>query len=191
MSHNPLIIDHVAHYRFAQQVDLGHLMRGAETVEEMYKRYARFERDGMADESKVLGLLNRGGAEHTETGGASCHYIAVITKYGESLRGQSTGSHVEHDRRKLACDLVHIRDHQEQALGGGECSGERACLQSPVYGSGGATFTLHLHDRRYSAPNIGHTFRGPLVCPLGHRRGGSDRIYSYNFVQPVSHTGYR
>ena len=57
-------------------------------------------------------------------------------------------------RGQLAGDLVHVGDHQQQALRRGEGGGERAGLQRAVEGAGGAAFALHLDHRRHGAPDV-------------------------------------
>ena len=48
------VVDHRADGCGVNLVDLLHLVRGAETVEEMHERHARLERGGMGDERQVL-----------------------------------------------------------------------------------------------------------------------------------------
>ncbi len=78
-------------------------------------------------------------------------------------------------RGQFAGDLVHVGDHQQQALRCGEGGGERPRLQGAVQGAGGAAFALHLDDRGHGAPDVGLLFGGPLVRPFAHvgrRRNG-------------------
>ncbi len=48
--------------------------------------------------------------------------------------------------RQLARDLVHVRQHQQQALRRGEGRRQRAGLERPVDRAGGAALALHLDD---------------------------------------------
>ena len=56
---------------------------------------------------------------------------------------------------QLAGDLVHVGDHQQQALRRREGRRQRAGLQRAVNGAGRAAFALHLDHRRDGAPDVG------------------------------------
>ena len=83
---------------------------------------------------------------------------------------------------QLAGDLVHVGDHQQQALGRGEGGGQAAALQGSVERSGGAAFALHFDDFGNGSPDVGFAFGGPLIAELAHRGGRSNGIDSNNFV---------
>jgi len=53
---------------------------------------------------------------------------------------------VNHGRGQLARDLVHVRDHKEQALGRCKGGGEGPGLQGAVQRAGSSAFALHLDD---------------------------------------------
>src|SRR3974377_2633820 len=56
-----------------------------------------------------------------------------------------------------------------------------------MYGSGCASFTLHLAHVWDSPPRIGHGLRGPLVSPFAHRRRRGDGVNGNHFIHPISH----
>ena len=70
----------------------------------------------------------------------------MIAEDGQGMISQGTGGNVEHARQQLAGDLVHVGDHQQQALGCGVGGGQRAALKGAVYRAGGAGFRLHFRD---------------------------------------------
>ena len=86
---------------------------------------------------------------------------------------------------EFAGDLVHVGDHQQQALRsrkrGAECTG----LQGTVEGTGCAAFTLQFFDDGQCAPDVLLPFRAPLIGPLGHRRRGGDRIDRDDFGESI------
>ena len=57
-----------------------------------------------------------------------------------------------------ASDLVHVRDHEQQALGCGEGSGQRSGLQRAVHCASGAALALDFDYLRDGTPNVGHAF---------------------------------
>ena len=59
-----------------------HLVRGAETVEEVYEREARLKRGGMSDQGEVGRFLDGVRCEQGKAGGPGRHHVAVIAKDG-------------------------------------------------------------------------------------------------------------
>ena len=135
-----------------QQLDRVQLVRGAEPVEEMHERHPRRKRHGLRHQREVVRLLDRRGGQQRETGLPHRHHVGVVTEDRQPLRGQRPGRHVHHARGQLTSDLVHVRDHQQQALRGGEGGGQRTALQRAVQGTGGAALALHLHHARARRP---------------------------------------
>ena len=70
----------------------------------------------------------------------------------------------------LAGNLVHVRNHQKQALGGGEGGGKSTGLEGAVDGTGGTGLRLHLLDGDSLAPEVLAAASGPLVHVLSHGR---------------------
>jgi hypothetical protein len=92
---------------------------------------------------------------------------------------------VQHRRSQLAGDLVHVRDHQEQALRGGERRRQRPALQRAVQRPRRAGLALHLHHRRDGAPDVRASPTRPLVREFGHRRGRCDRVDAADLAHAV------
>ena len=101
------------------------------------------------------------------------------------MRGNRPRSDVHAETTKLASDLVHVGNHQQQALRRRERRGERARLQRPVQRAGGAAFALQLDDGGGGGPEIGPALGSPLIGPLPHRRRGRDRIDGDHVAEPV------
>ncbi len=103
-------------------------------------------------------------------------------KMESACAASGAGRDVEDRAGQFARDLVHVGDHQQQALRGGEGGGERAGLQGAVQGAGGAAFALHLDHRGHGAPDVGLLFGGPLVRPFAHVGGRRNGINGDDFV---------
>jgi hypothetical protein len=138
-----------------QQLDRVQLVRRAEPVEEVHERHPRRKRHGLRHQREVVRLLDRRGGEQRETGLPDRHHVRVVAEDGQALRGQRPGRHVDHDRSQLAGDLVHVRDHQKQALRRGEGGGLRPALQRTVQRARGPALVLHLHHGRHAAQQVG------------------------------------
>ena len=97
--------------------------------------------------------------------------------------------HVEHGGKQLARDLVHVRDHQQQALGGGVCGGQGAGVQGAVHRAGGAGFGLHLLHLDGGAEDVLAALRSPLVNVVGHRARRGDGIDCGYFGESIGYMG--
>ena len=158
------------------QLDRVELVRGPKAVEEVDERQAGAQGSRMRDRGQVVRFLNRAGGQQRPACLAHRHHILVVAEDREPLGGKRAGCDM-HDRAgQLTGDLVHVRDHQQQALRGGEGRAQRAPLEGSVQGAGGTALALHFDDRRDGSPDIGTALGGPLVGKLGHRRAGRDRI---------------
>ena len=76
---------------------------------------------------------------------------------------------MEDGREHFTGDLVHIRDHQEQALAGGVGGGESTCAQAAVDGTGGTGFGLHFDDLHRFAEHVLHVAACPFIGVFTHR----------------------
>ena len=121
-------------------------------------------------------LLNTAREEHRPTGRSGGHDIAVIAKNREALRGEAAGRDVKYDRGQFARDLVHVRNHQQQTLTGGEGCTQRTGLQRTVQRASRATLRLHLDHGWPRAPEVRFAFAGPLIGEFAHAARGGDRV---------------
>ena len=152
------------------------LVAGAEAVEEVHERNAGVHGGGLGDQGVVVALLHRVGRQHRPTGLASGHHVLVVAENRQALRGQRPSRHVHDGAGQLTGDLVHVGDHQQQALGRGERRRQGTCLQRAVQRASRATLGLHLDDRRHLPEHVRLPLGSPLVGQLGHRRGRGDRV---------------
>ena len=129
-------------------------MGGAETVKEVQERDARLQRRRLGDGGEVLGFLDRAGGEQRPACLADGHHILVVAVNGQGMGRDGACSNMEDRAGQFAGDLVHVGDHQQQALGGGEGGGEGAGLKGAVHGSCRAAFGLHFDHEGDCAPEI-------------------------------------
>jgi len=111
-----IVVDHRAELIVLEPHDLVDLVRGAEAVEEVQEGHARAQRGGLGDERHVVGLLRVGRGEHGEPAAARGVDVGVIAEDRQRMRGHCPRSDVQHAGRELAGDLVHVGQHQQQAL---------------------------------------------------------------------------
>jgi hypothetical protein len=108
-----------------------------------------------------MGFLNRGRCQQRKTGLADGHDVLVVAENRQGVGGNGPGGDVQHAGQQFAAHLVHVRDHQQQALGGREGAGQRTGRQGAVDGGGGSGFALKLADQHLLAENILYGPRPP------------------------------
>ena len=178
-------VDQGAHVVFGEHLDLVDFMRSAEAVKEMQERDAGFERGRMRDERQVHCLLDRIRREHRKSRSSAEHHIRVVAENREGVGRNRARADVECRSRKFACDLVHVGDHQQQALRSREGRGEGPGLERAMNRTGSAAFALHFDHVGHAAPDVGHFFRRPLVRPFAHVRRGGDGINGDDLIEAV------
>jgi hypothetical protein len=118
-----------------------------------------------------MGLLDRVGGQQGKSGLADGHDVLVVAENGEGMGGDGAGGDMQHAGQQLAGHLVHVGDHQQQALGGGEGAGQRTGRQRAVDGGGGTGFALKLSDQQCLAENFCARGR-PFVTDLADGEDG-------------------
>ena len=130
-------------------------------------------------------------AEHSETCLAGRHHILMIAEDGEGMWCDGARRYVEHTGEQLTCNLVHIRNHQQQTLRCGVCCGQRTGLKRTMHGACGTGLTLHLLHKNCLTENILSACGAPVVDIFGHSRWRSDGIDCGHFAEHVAHVGCR
>ncbi len=138
--------DELLHGLLGNHADVDGLVGGTEAIEEVAEGDLGAQGGDVGDEGHIVGLLDGLGGEEGEAGGAGSHDIGVVTVDVEGLAGDGTGSDVEDAGEELTGDLVHVGDHEEEALGGGEGGAEATGGEGAVDGTGGTGLGLHLDD---------------------------------------------
>ena len=191
MRPDEVVVDEVAQHLVRQRADHVHLVRGPEAVEEVQERHAALERGRVGDRGQVLGRLHVRRRQHRPAGRPDRHHVALVAEDRQRVGRQGPRGDVDHGRRELAGDLVHVRDHQQEALRRRERRAQRAGLKSPVQRPGRAALALHLDHLRDRAPQVRSSGGGPGVRELAHRGGRRDRIDGDDLRQPVGDRGGR
>ena len=170
-----------------QRLDLLDLMAGAEAVKEVQERHPTVDGAQMRHRAQIHDRLGGGGRQHGEAGAAHAHHVAVVTEDGQGVSRQGAGGDVEYARQHFTGDLIHIGDHQQQALGRGVRGGQRAGLQGAVHRTGGAALGLHLHHLYRLAEQVLLAVGGPLVHMLRHGAGGCDGENTRHFRKSIGY----
>ncbi|CSP97629.1 Uncharacterised protein [Shigella sonnei] len=88
----------------------------AETIKEMNKWHAAFQRRDVRNESKVLRFLDVCRTQHRATRLAHRHDVGMIAKNRECMCGNGTCRYMQDKRCESPCQFVQCRDHQQQTL---------------------------------------------------------------------------
>ena len=96
---------------------------------------------------------------------------------------------MEDTGEKLTGDLVHIRNHQQQALGRRIGGREGACVQASVYSAGSTGLCLHFLHFDSGAENVLSSGGGPLINIVSHRAGRGDRVNCGYFRECIGYVG--
>ena len=96
-----------------QRGDFVDFVRGAETIEEMYKWHPALQRGDMRNQRKILRFLDAAGAKHRAAGLAHGHDVRVIAKDRERVGCHGARGDVQHKRHQLTGEFVQRRDHQQ------------------------------------------------------------------------------
>ena len=147
-------VHHVLQVVVIPDLDLLDLVGGAEAVEEVDERDAALDGGQVGDGGQVHDFLGVGLGQHGKAGLAAGHNVGVVAEDVQRVGGHGTGGHVEHGGQQLAGDLVHVGDHQQQALGSGVGGGQGAGGQRAVHGAGSAGLRLHLDDLHGGAEDV-------------------------------------
>ena len=181
---------HVAHFLqvlVVPNLDLLDLVGGTEAVKEVDERNAGLDGRQMRNRTQVHNFLRVGLSQHGETGLAAGHNVGLIAEDVQRMGRYRTRRNMEYAGQQLACDLVHVRDHQQQALGRSVGRGERAGCQRAVHRTRGARLGLHFDDLYGRTENVLLTCGCPLVNAVCHGAGRGDRIDTRDLGKRIRH----
>ena len=182
-------VDHLLQVVVIPDGDLLDLVRGTEAVEEVDEGNAAFDGSQVGNGAQVHNFLNVGLAQHGETGLTAGVNVGVITEDVQSLSGDGTCGNMEHAGQQLTGDLVHIGDHQQQALRSGVGGGQGTGGQRAVNSTGSTSLGLHLNDLYGVAEDVLPAGSGPLVNVVGHGAGRGDGVDASNLSKRVADVG--
>ena len=176
-----LHVTHVLEVLVIPDGNLLNLVRGPESVEEVDEGNLSAEGGEMGHRGEVHDFLDVALAEHGETGLAAGHDVAVVTEDVQRVGRNGSGAYVEDGRKLFGGDFVHIRNHQEQALGSGVGGGEGTGSEGTVHGTCGTGFGLHLDNLDFGSEDVLQSVSTPLIDKVSHRAGRCDRVDCGNF----------
>ena len=99
-----------------------------EAIEEVDERKGTFKSGQVSNTSQVHNFLNVGFCQETAAGSTSRHNVLVVAEDAQCMVSQCTGSNMEYTREHFAGNFVHVRDHEQEALGSRICSGQSTSL---------------------------------------------------------------
>ena len=170
-------IDHIGQVVVVPHFNFLYLMGGAEAVEEMQERHPALQGGQVRYRAQIHNLLYTGRAEHGIAGLPAGIHVGMVAENRQRMRRECAGGHVDDVGQQLAGDLVHIGDHQQQALGRRIGRGQRTGLERPVHRARGAALRLHFRHLDRTAEQVflpgGRPYVGHL-CHNGRRGNGVD-----------------
>ena len=92
------------------------LMRCTETVKEIEERYAGLDGGKMCHTRQIHYFLYGTFRQHGKSGLPTCHHILMVTEDTEHMAGQRACRYMKDGRKQFSCNLIHVRNHQQQAL---------------------------------------------------------------------------
>ena len=161
-------------------------MGGPEAVEEVNEGNAALNGGQVSHGAQVHDLLGVSLAQHGKTGLTAGIHVGMIAEDVQSLSGHGTSGDMEYTRQQLTGNLVHIGDHQQQALRSSIGSRQSAGCQRTVHRAGSAGFGLHLHNLHRVAEDVFAAGSGPLVHIVSHGAGGGDGVDTSYFRERVA-----
>ena len=153
----------------------------------MQKRHACLKRGQMGHKRKIHNLLHRRACKHCKAGLTAGHNIGMVAENGKRMSGQRTGAYMEYAGQQLAGDLIHVGDHQQQALAGSKGRGKSTAYQRAVHGAGCTGLGLHLRNSHGLPEQILASVSSPLISDLRHGRGRRNGVNGGNIAESISH----
>ena len=171
-------------------VDFLHLVAGAEAVEEMQEGNAGLQGAQVRDQAQIHGFLHTVGGQQRKAGLTAGHHVGMVAENGQRMRSQRTGADMEDAGQEFAGDLIHVGDHQQEALAGGEGGRERAGGQAAVHGARRARLGLHLAYMYGLAEEVLRAAGRPFVHDLRHGAGRSDGVNGRHVAKRIRNVAY-
>ncbi len=143
----------------------------------------------MGHSAQIHDFLHVGLGQHGKTGLTAGVHVGVVAEDVQRLSSHGTGGDVEDSGQQFAGDLVHIGDHQQQALGCGVGGGQGTSGQRAVNGTCGTGFGLHLDHLNGVAKDVFAAGGSPLVNVVGHGRRRGNGIDASYFSKSIADVG--
>ena len=113
-----IIVNHIGKVIVFPNSNLLNFVRGAETVEEVEEGDSGLNCGKVRHGAEVHNLLSVRFCKHGKAGLTASHYVGVVTENRECVAGKCSGRNMEDAGEKPTCNLIHVWNHEQQALGG-------------------------------------------------------------------------
>ena len=120
---NGVMIHEFRHIVVRNHLDFANFVGGSEPVEEVQRRHMRLDCAQMRHRAEIHDFLIIGGSQQRPADLPRRHHVGMIAENRKGMRRKRARGHVKDARQQFASDFVHIRNHQQQPLRGGECRG--------------------------------------------------------------------
>ena len=182
---NRIPVQHIGQVLVIPYFNLLNLVGCTETVEEMEERHAALNGSKVRHSAQVHSLLRAVGAEHRIASLTACIHVGMIAEDAQRMCRQRTCGTMNDTRKEFTRHLIHVRDHQEQALGSGVCGGQCASCKGAMHCAGCARLGLHLGNLYFSSEKILSVCSSILVRLIRHRGRRGDRIDRSNIRKRI------
>ncbi len=169
-------VEHVLEVVEVPHGDLLDLVGGAEAVEEVQERHATLDGSKVCHRSEVHDLLDIALGEHGKAGLAASHDIRVVAEDVQGMGRDRTGTDMEDCRQSLGSNLVHVRNHEEQALRCRVGGRQSTSAKGTVHGARSTCLRLHLDNLDRRAEDVLQALGRPLIDVVCHWAGRGDRV---------------
>ena len=180
-----VLVDHGGEILVVPNLDFLNFMRGAEAVEEIEERHSALDGGKMGDRAEIHDFLRIGFREHRKAGLTACINVGMIAEDVQRVGSDAACGYVDDTGKQLACDFVHVRDHEQKSLRCRVGRREGACRERAVYGACRACLGLHLHDFDTFPENVLESGCRPRVRHFSHRAGRGDGVDGGNFRERI------
>ena len=99
-----------------EHLNLLDFVRSTESVEEVNERHTALDGCEVCHTCEVHNLLNATFGQHGETGLAGRHDVLMVAEDAEAVAGKRTCRNMEYAGKEFTCYLVHVGNHEKQAL---------------------------------------------------------------------------
>ena len=88
----------------------------------------------MGHEPQIHDFLHRRRSDQSEPGLSHCHDILVVSKNGKCMTGNGPGSDMKHPGQHFPDNLIHVWNHEQEALRSRKSGGQRTGCQGTMHG---------------------------------------------------------
>eukprot|EP00701_Giardia_intestinalis_P005123 XP_001708947.1 Hypothetical protein GL50803_39432 [Giardia lamblia ATCC 50803] len=166
-------------------------MRCPEAIKRMDNRVRGIDGCEVRSNGHVHRLLDVLGNHDRASRLPDSHDIGVVSVDRQRVRSNRACGNVEDGGQMLPSHLVHVGDHQQEALGRRVGGGQQTRAESSVQGACSSPLGVHLLNPEGLAERILAALGSPGVDILGHGGRRRDRVDYRCIREEVGHMGSR